>query len=311
VGFCQFFLGGVLVNIRACQTLFSLTLGLGFLVPTALAGPVLERIKNTGTISLGIREASVPFSYVTEPGKPPVGYSIDLCQKIVDAVRKRVGAKKLTVKYVTVTAATRIDTVLSTQVDLNCESTTNTAERRNSVAFSIPHYITGSRTLVLAGHTAKDLRDFEGQTLVSTDNSAPLKEAQQYIKDRNLKITVLVAPDHPKAIEMVESGEADGFVMGEVLLVAQIANHPHPEKFSIVGKYLSTDAFSIMMSKDDPELKQLVDTELRRLIQNKEADAMHDRWFLQAIPPKGQVLNLSMPFMLKDSWKYPTDWIPN
>jgi ABC-type amino acid transport substrate-binding protein len=299
------------MNIYVRQTVTTAIFFATLAAPAAWAGSVLDRIKSTGSITLAIRDASVPFSYVPKAGQAPVGYSIDLCQKVVEAVRKRVGIKQLQVHYVTVTSATRMETLLSNQVDLNCESTTNSAERREKVAFSIPHYITGSRYLVRAGHPAKDLRDFDGQKLVSTANSIPLKAVQQVIKDRNLKITVLVATDHPKAMEMVESGEVDGFVMDEVLLVAQMANHPDPDKFAVVGKYLTTDALGIMMSKDDPELKAVVDSELRRLIQGKEAYAIHDRWFLKPIPPKSQILSVPMPFMLKDFWKYPSDWVPN
>ncbi len=279
--------------------------------PNAWAGPVLDRIKETGRINIGSRENAVPFSYVTQAGQKPVGYSVDLCQKIVESIRKRVGLKQLEVNHVMVTPATRIDSVLQDKVDLNCESTTNSAERREKVAFSIPHYITGSRYLVRAGTAIKELRDFEGKKLVSTLNSIPLKAVQQAIKDRALKITVLEASDHPKAVEMVAKGEADGFVMDEVLQVAQIASRPDPEKFTIIGKYLTTDALGLMMSKSDLELKLLIDTELRRLIQTREAHNMHDRWFLQPIAPKGTPLNIRMPHMLRDFWKYPNDWVPN
>jgi ABC-type amino acid transport substrate-binding protein len=299
------------MNTHLFKAISVLLFSLSCVPPNAWAGPVLDRIKETGRINIGSRESSMPFSYVAQPGQKPTGYSVDLCQKIIESVRKRVGLKQLEVNHVMVTAATRIETVQQDKVDLNCESTTNSAERREKVTFAIPHYITGSRYLVRAGTALKELRDFEGKKLVSTVGSSPLKAAAQAIKDRSLKITLLEAPDHPKAVDMVAKGEADGFVMDEVLLVAQVAGRPDPEKFTITGKYLTSDALGIMMSKSDPELKLLVDTELRRLIQTREANTIHDRWFLQPIAPKGAALNIRMPHMLRDFWKYPNDWVPN
>jgi ABC-type amino acid transport substrate-binding protein len=279
--------------------------------PSPALGPVLDRIKESGHIRLGVRDASVPFSYSLQPGQPPIGYSIDLCRKVVEAIRLRTGLKKLEVDYVFVTPPTRIDTVLQGKVDLNCESTTNNAERRQKVAFSIPHYITGSRYLVRSDSKFKSLHDFEGKTIVSLAGSSPLKAITQTTKERALNIKLLEAPDHAKAFEMVEKSEADGYVMDEVLLVAQTTARPHPEHLTIVGKYLTIDALGFMMDKTDPELKLLVDTELRRLIKTREAHAIHDRWFLNPIAPSGKSLNIHMSYMLKDFWKYPNDWVPN
>jgi ABC-type amino acid transport substrate-binding protein len=288
-----------------------------FAAPGQALGPVLERIKETGHIRLGVRDASVPFSYALQTGQAgqtgqtPIGYSIDLCHKTVEAIRLRTGLKKIEIDYVFVTAATRIDSVLQGKVDLNCESTTNNAERRQKAAFSIPHYITGSRYLVRADSGLKELRDFEGKKIVSTAGSSPLKAMALAIKERALKITLLEAPDHPKAVEMVEKGQADGFVMDEVLLVAQAAGRAQPERLAIVGKYITVDALGLMMPNTDAELKLLVDTELRRLIKSGEARTIHDRWFLQPIAPNNQALGVRMPSMLKDFWKYPNDWVPN
>jgi ABC-type amino acid transport substrate-binding protein len=287
------------------------TLAWGLAASSVWAGPTLDAIKASGHIRLGVRDASVPFSYVLKPGQPPIGYSIDLCRKVVDVISKQVGRKSLVIDYVTVTSGTRIDTVLQGKVDLNCESTTNNAERRQKVAFSIPHYITGSRYLVRADSGLHELRDFEGKKLVSTVGSVPLKATALAIKERSLKITLIEAPDHPRAVEMVEKGEADGFVMDEVLLVAQAAGRPHPEQLAIVGKYLTVDALGLMMSNADLDFKLVVDTELRRLIKSGEARSIHDRWFIQPIAPNNKALNVRMPSMLRDFWRYPSDWVPN
>lgn len=289
------------------MVLLSVCLFLG--ASSACAGPVLDRIARRGSIVIGHRDASVPFSYLDAERKP-VGYAMDLCMKLTEAVRKKLALPTLPVQLVQVTSATRIASVADGQVDLECESTTNNAERRKTVAFSIPHYITGARYLVRADSKIRELKDFEGKTLVSTVGTTPLKAVQQANGERLLGIRIGTVPDHVRGVEMVEKGEADGFVMDEVLLVGLMASRPDPEKLMIIGKYLTIEALGIMLPQGDPELKQIVDTEMKRLILSREAAAIHDRWFLRPIPPHGRSLNLPMNYLLKDFWKYPSDWVP-
>ncbi len=293
-----------------CKIILILACGLGALTQTAFAGPVLDKIKKTGVITLGTREASVPFSFA-QPGQKAVGYTIDICNLLVEAVRKKTGLKTITVNHFGVTSATRIDAVRQGKVELVCEAATNNAERRKQVMFTVPHYITGARYLVRADSGIKELRDFEGKKIVSTVGSRPLEAITSAIKERALNITLLGAPDHNAAVDMVANGQADGFVMDEVLLVAQIASRPDAHKLAVIGKYLIIDALGIMLPDTDPEFKQLIDSEMRRLIKTKELHALHDRWFVQPILPNGKSLDLPMNHVLKDFWKYPTDWVPN
>jgi ABC-type amino acid transport substrate-binding protein len=280
------------------------------LAASACAGPVLERIRQSGRIVIGHRDASVPFSYL-DADRKPVGYAIDLCLKISEAVRKKLALNSLAIEYVAVTSANRIDSVAQGRVDLECESTTNNAERRQRVAFAVPHYVTGARYLVRAGSAIRELRDFEGKTLASTTGTTPLKAASQANREQALGIHIKEVPDHIRGIEMVEKGEADGFVMDEVLLVGLASGRPDPARFDIVGKYLTIEALGIMLSKDDPEFKLIADQEIKRLILSREAYAIHDRWFLQPIAPRNRSLNLPMNHLHKDFWKYPSDWVPN
>jgi ABC-type amino acid transport substrate-binding protein len=298
------------MTLSFCKIALTVVFGLGVLAQTAFAGSVLERIKKTGVITLGTREASVPFSFA-QPGQKPVGYAIDICNLLAEAVRKKIGLKNITISYLPVTSTTRIDTVVQGKADLVCEATTNNAERRQKVMFTIPHYITGARYLVRADSGIKELRDFEGKKIVSTSGSLPLQAIIATKKERSLNITVLEAPEHNAAVDMVAKGEADGFVMDEVLLVAQIAARPDSDKLAVVGKYLIIDALGIMLPNTDSEFKLLIDSEMRRLIQTRELYALHDRWFVQPIFPNGKALNLPMNHMLKDFWKYPTDWVPH
>ncbi len=283
---------------------------LGVVVSSAQAGPVLDRIKQTGKIVIGHRDASVPFSYL-DANRKPVGYSIELCQKLAEAVRKKLGLNNLAIEYVTVTSANRIASVVQEKIDLECESTTNNAERRQTVAFAIPHYITGAKYLVRADSNIQELSDFTNKKLASTVGSTPLKAIDSANRERLMRINIVPVPDHIRGVEMVEKGEVDGFVMDEVLLVGLVASRPNPERFKVVGKFLTTEALGIMLPKSDPEFKQVVDAEMKRLIHSREAVALHDRWFMQPIPPHDRSLKLPMNYLLKDFWKYPSDWVPN
>ena len=274
------------------------------------AGSVLDRIKHTGHIVLAHRESSVPFSYVDGDGRP-VGYAIDLCLRLAEAVRKRLDMQSLAPVYLAVTPATRIAAVVDGKADLECGSTTNNAERRQKVAFTIPHYITGTRYLVQSASNIEDVAMFEGKKLVSTKGGTPLKAIDKVNRDRQLHIQILEVQDNAKAFDMVKSGEADGFAMDDVQLYGLISGSPDPGKLKVVGKFLNIEALAIMMSKDDLELKHIVDDEMRRLIFTREAYAIYDRWFSAPIPPKNRTLGVPMNYLLKDFWKFPTDWVPN
>ena len=294
---------------RTIRTM-AVCLGFGLAVLSVRAGPVLDRIRQDGRIVIGHREASVPFSYLDDDRKP-VGYAIDLCLKITEALRKKLALGSLPIEYVPLTSATRIAAVADGKVDLECESTTNNAERRQKVAFAVPHYITGARYLVRADSLIRELPGFEGKTLASTAGTTPLNAVNAANRERLLGIRIVEVPDHVRGVEMVEKGEADGFVMDEVLLFGLIASRSDPSRLKVVGKYLTTEALGIMLPKTDPEFKQIVDGEIKRLIHSREATAIHDRWFVQPIPPKGRSLGLPMNYLLKDFWKYPSDFVPN
>jgi ABC-type amino acid transport substrate-binding protein len=277
--------------------------------PAANAGPVLDRIKSTGKIVLAHRESSVPFSYL-DADKKPVGYAVDLCLKLAEAVRKNLQLKAIEPQFVMVTPANRIAMVAEGKADLECGSTTNNAERRQKVAFTVPHYIAGARYLVRADSPIDDLGDFEGKKLVSTKGTTPLKALDQANRERLLRINLSESPDHGQAVEMVEKGQVDGFAMDDVLLYGLISGRPNPEKLKVVGKFLTIEPLAIMLPKTDPEFKKMVDEEMKRLINSKEAHAIFDRWFQKPIPPKNTSMNLPMNYLLKDFWKYPTDQVP-
>ncbi|MBK6296339.1 MAG: amino acid ABC transporter substrate-binding protein [Rhodoferax sp.] len=275
----------------------------------ALAETVLERVAARNKFVIAHRESSIPFSYL-DADKKPVGYAVDLCLRIADVVRKKTGKAGLQVEYLMVTPANRMAMIEQGKADVECGPTTNNAERRQKVAFTIPHFITGARLLVKATSKVERIEDLEGKKLVSTKGTTPLKAAEQANRERLLRINIVEAPDHAKAVEMVESGEADAFVMDDVLLFGLASNRPIPAALKVVGKFLTTEPLAVMLPKNDPEFKKLVDDEMRRLIVSKEIYPIYDKWFLKPIPPKNTALNMQVSYLLKDFWKYPTDQVP-
>ncbi|MCK6420854.1 MAG: amino acid ABC transporter substrate-binding protein [Aquabacterium sp.] len=274
------------------------------------ASPVLDRIQQRGAIVLAHRESSVPFSYL-DGNRKPVGYALDLCLRLADVVKRKLNLPALKVEYLQVTPADRIAAIAEGRADLECGSTTNNAERREKVAFTVPHYITGARYMVRADSPITVLSQFEGRKLVSTKGTTPLKAIDKANRDGLLRIQILEAPDHARAVEMVEQGEADGFAMDDVLLYGLMAGRPDPGKLKVVGKFLTIEPLAIMLSKDDAAFKRLADDEMKRLIHSGDAQRVYERWFLQPIPPKNTALNLPMNYLLRDFWKYPTDQVPN
>ena len=270
---------------------------------------VLERVKNGGDIVIAHRESSVPFSYL-DADKKPIGYAVDLCVKLAAAARKKMGAQTGGVTYLMVTPANRISTIETGKADMECGSTTNNAERRQKVAFTVPHFITGARMLLRADSPAERIEDFRGKKLVSTKGTTPLKAVESANRERLLGLTIVEAPDHGKAIDMLEKGEVEAFVMDDVLLYGLAAGRPNPKALKVAGKFLTTEPLAIMLPKNDPEFKKLIDSEMKRLISSREIYAMYDKWFTQPIPPNNAVLNLPVSYLLRDFWKYPTDFVP-
>jgi ABC-type amino acid transport substrate-binding protein len=272
--------------------------------------PVLDRIRSSGRIVLAHRESSVPFSYY-DANKKPVGYALDLCKDVAEAVRKHLGLKTLDIAYVPITTGNRIDTIVTGKADLECGSTTNNAERRQKVAFTIPHYVTGSRYAVRADSDIAELSQFEHHVLVSTAGSTPFKSISQANTDRLLGIDVRAVADNAEAMRMLGNKSADGFAMDDVQLFGLIAESPDPAQFKVVGKFLTIEPLAIMMSKDDAAFKRVVDEEMRHLIRSGEADRIYARWFMSPIPPKNVSMKLPMSYLLRDSWKYPSDAVAN
>ena len=267
----------------------------------------LKNIKDTGAITLGFRDSSIPFSYLDENQKP-VGYAMDICYKIVDAVKKELKLDKLEVKLNPVTSATRIPLMANGTVDLECGSTTNNAERQKQVSFTNTHFLTASRFVSKKSSNIKSIDDLKGKSVVSTSGTTNIKQLNEANAARNLGINIIPAKDHAEAFLMVESDRAVAFVMDDILLASFVASSKDPEAYVI-----STDAFSkpepygIMVRKDDAPFKKVVDAATAALYQSGEAAKIYNKWFMEKIPPKG--LNLKVPLgpELKNEFAHPSD----
>lgn len=280
-------------------------LGLSALSGVSAAG-VLDKVQAGGALVIAHRESSVPFSYIDTRSGRPVGYALDLCLRLAEAVRKQTGRKDMKVEFLMVTPANRMAVIEQGKADMECGSTTNNAQRRQTVAFTVPHFITGARMLVKADSTINAMEDLKGKKLVSTKGTSPMALVTQANRQRLMGITIVEAPDHARALEMVEKGEADAFVMDDVLLNGLAAARPDPRALKVVGKFLSTEPLAIMLPKADTAFKKLVDEEMKRIITSREIHPIYEKWFLQPIPPSSTNLNLPISYLLRDFWKYPT-----
>ena len=291
--------------LRLGYTLTTLLLALATTQATA-GQTVLERIKAGGKLVIAHRETSVPFSYF-DADKKPVGYALDLCLKLAEAIKKSAGVKDMPIEFIAVTPANRIQTIADGKADMECGSTTNNAERRQKVSFTVPHFITGARLLVKSASKVERIEDLEDKNLAANKGSTPLKAVEAANRERLLRIKIIETADVAKSVEMVVKGEVEAFTTDDVLLYAQAASQPDPRSLKVVGKFLTTEPLAIMLPKTDPAFKKIVDAEMRRLIYSKEIYTIYSKWFEKPIPPKNISLNLPISYLLRDFWKYPTD----
>lgn len=273
--------------------------------PGTHAGQI-DKIRATHEIVIAHRDASIPFSYLDEVSRP-IGYTMDLCARIVSALERELKIAPIAVRYLPVTSATRIDAIAQGRAAMECGSTTNTASRREKVDYTIAHFISASRLLVRTDANIDRLEDLEGKLVVSTKGTTNIQTLERVNRERGLRLRVLAAQDHAEGFSMVQNRQAAAFAMDDVLLYGLRASAQQPEAFKVIGKSMSIEPYAIVLPKDDPAFKKLVDAEMRRIIQSGEIKPIYHRWFEQAIPPRGINLSLPMPAMLRDSFRYPSD----
>jgi glutamate/aspartate transport system substrate-binding protein len=266
----------------------------------------LKKIKDTGTITLGVRDSSIPFSYLDDK-QSYQGYSIDLCMRAATAIQKQLGLTSLNVKMVPVTSATRIPLIANGTIDLSCDSATNNLERQKVVSFAPTMYITANRLLAKKSSNIKSLDDMKGKTIVSTSGTSNLKQITALNAERKLGMNILTAKDHAEAFLMVETGRAVAFAMDDILLASLAASSKAPNDYTISADALSVEPYGIIERRDDPAFKKAVDTALINVYKSDEINKIYAKWFQSPIPPKGINLNVPMSPQLKAAFANPTD----
>jgi glutamate/aspartate transport system substrate-binding protein len=266
----------------------------------------IDKIKQTGAITVAHRDASIPFSYYDDQQKV-IGYSMDICNRVVDDVKKALNMPNLKVNYQLVTSANRIPLLANGTVDIECGSTTNNVDRQRQVSFTNTHFVTANRWVAKKSSNIKSLADLKGKTIVSTAGTTNIKQITEINAAQNLGMNIISANGHPEAFQMVETGRAVAFVMDDILLYSLAAQSRSPADYEISAIALSVEPYGIMVRKDDAAFKKIVDDSTANTYKSGAINAIYDKWFLKPIPPKGLNLNVPMSAALKKVLAAPTD----
>ena len=266
----------------------------------------LKKVKETGIFTVGYRESSLPLSYLDDKLKP-VGFSIELCKHVVDAVKAKLGMPDLNVKYNPVTSATRIPLVANGTVDIECGSTANMTSRQQQVGFSYTFFVPQFKWIVRADSNIKSAEDLRGKTVAVTAGTNTALFVNKMNNEENLGMTITQGKDHAESFLLVETGRASAWMEDDVLLAGFRANAKSPADFKLLDKSYPSDPYSLMIRKDDPQFKALVDEALAQLMRAGEFEQLYTQWFQRPIPPKGVNMDLPMSDALKHDIKEPND----
>ena len=267
----------------------------------------LKKIKDSGTITLGHRDSSIPFSYIADASGKPVGYSHDVQMAIVDGLKKQLDMPDLKIKYNLVTSQTRIPLVQNGTVDVECGSTTNNVERQQQVDFSVGIFEIGTRLLSKKNSPYKDFADLKGKNVVTTAGTTSERILKSMNADKQMGMNVISAKDHGVAFNMLESGRAVAFMMDDALLAGEMAKAKKPTDWAVTGTPQSFEIYGCMVRKGDPDFKKAVDDAIIAYYKSGEINKTYDKWFQSPIPPKGLNLMFPMSDELKALIANPTD----
>lgn len=266
----------------------------------------LKKVKDTGVIKIGHRDASVPFSYLDDQQKP-IGYGVDICLKIVDKVKAELKMPNLKVEFVPVTSQTRIPILTGGNIDLECGSTTNSIERQKQVDYAPTYFVTGTKIIVKKSSGIKGYDDLKGKTVVYTQGTTNERAMKAYNDEKNLGINFIPSKDHAESFLAVQTDRAAAFPMDDILLYSLKAGAKNPDEFVVIGEFLSDDPYGIMLRKDDPAFKKIVDDAVTGIYKSGEINAIYKKWFESTIPPKNINLGFPMSEGLKAAVKHPNN----
>jgi glutamate/aspartate transport system substrate-binding protein len=269
------------------------------------AAGTLKKISERNEIVIGYRESSIPFSYLDDNQKP-IGYSIDICMRIVDALKTELKRPGLQVGFTPVTPATRIPLMANGTIDLECGSTSNTIDRQTQVAFAPTTFVTTTRFVSKKGAGFRSYADLKGRTIVTTAGTTTIRLVNEVNARENMGWNILPAADHAEAFAMVEAGRATAFFMDDILLYSLVGRSKNPGDYVISTEAMSVEPYGIVLRRDDPACAKAVDRAVTGLFQSGEINSIYDKWFMKPIPPKGLTLGLPMSSQLSRVVAQPT-----
>jgi glutamate/aspartate transport system substrate-binding protein len=266
----------------------------------------LKKIKETGSITVGHRESSIPFSYLDDK-QQPIGYAMDLCMKIVDAVKADLKMPNLKVNLQPVTSSNRIPLLQNGTIDLECGSTTNSVERQKQVAFGPTYFVINVTAAVKRSSNINSLADLNGKTISTTSGTTSVPLLKAYEKTKSADVKEIYGKDHAESFLLMADDRSAAMVMDDILLAGQIANSKKPGDFKIIQESLRQEPYSMMLRKDDPQFKALVDKTVGGVMKSGEIEKIYHKWFMAPIPPKGINLNFPMTPAIREAFKNPND----
>ncbi len=272
----------------------------------AQTGDTLKKIKDSGSVTMGVRESSGALAYTLGDGKY-TGFHYDVCQKVLADIQKQLGLAKLDIKYQPVTSGNRVPLVQNGTVDIECGSTTNNATRAKDVAFAPTLYVEEIRTAVKANSGITSISQLAGKTLVTTTGTTSVQTLRKHQRANGIEFKEVFGKDHADSFLLLESGRADAFVMDGQILAGNISRAKNPADFKIVGEVLSVEPIAIMMRRDDPAFKKAVDDSVKAMVKSGEVAKLYDKWFLQPIPPTNTRVGLPLSEATKAAWANPND----
>lgn len=266
----------------------------------------LKKIKDTGVITIGHREASIPFSYLDDK-QQPVGYAMDLCMKVVDAVKAELKMPGIKVALQPVTSANRIPLLQNGTIDIECGSTTNSVERQKQVAFGPTYFVINVSAVVKKASGIKSLAELNGKAISTTSGTTAVPLLKKYEKTASIDVKEIYGKDHAESMQLLATDRVSAFVMDDILLAGQVANQPRPDDYFIFPESLRTEPYSMMLRREDPAFKALVDRAVGAVYKSGEIEKIFAKWFTSAIPPRGVNLNFKMTPAIQDAFKNPND----
>jgi glutamate/aspartate transport system substrate-binding protein len=291
-----------LITVLICTGLVA---GVAQAQAQALTG-TLKKIKDTGSITVGHRESSIPFSYLDDK-QQPIGYAMDLCMKVVDAVKSELKMPNLKVNLQPVTSSNRIPLLQNGTIDMECGSTTNSVARQQQVAFGPTYFVINVTAAVKKNSNINALADLNGKTVSTTSGTTSVPLLKAYKKTENAQVNEIYGKDHAESFLLMADDRAAAFVMDDILLAGQIANAKRPADYKILPESLRQEPYSMMLRKDDPQFKALVDKTIGNVMKSGEIEKIYAKWFTSPIPPKGINLNFPMTPPLREAFKNPND----